>query len=389
LADKKQLAVLLQGPGAWNDWRKQNSNVPVDLSGANLAGMDLRGADLGGLDVDLTGADFTGGNFSKANLNGATLIRAKLSGQHTLFIETSLINANLSEAEGRGACFVLANLSGAALVQADFSGAQLSKATLLGACLNGANLLKANLFHADLYGADFTGATLTGANLFAANLVRTNFTGADLTGCRVYGISAWSLKLEGAVQEALIITTDEEPEITVDNLEVAQFIYLLLTNEKIRDVIDTITSKAVLILGRFTPERKAVLDALREELRKRDRTPIVFDFAQPKSKNVTDTVKLLAQLARYIIVDLSDPNSAPYELAVILGLGLDSTPVVPIIVSEQRPFPMLEDVLRKPWSTPLVRYQDLYEIRANLDEMLIKIAEAKVRELRLVPPPTA
>jgi hypothetical protein len=53
----------------------------------------------------------------------------------------------------------------------------------------------------------------------------------------------------------------EEPIITVDNIEVAQFIYLMLHNEKIRDVIDTITSKAVLILGRFTGERKAVLDA--------------------------------------------------------------------------------------------------------------------------------
>ena len=42
----------------------------------------------------------------------------------------------------------------------------------------------------------------------------------------------------------------------------------MLHNQKIRDVIDTITSKAVLILGRFTPERKAVLDALREELRR-------------------------------------------------------------------------------------------------------------------------
>ena len=34
-------------------------------------------------------------------------------------------------------------------------------------------------------------------------------------------------------------------------------------------MIDTITSKVVLILGRFTAERKAVLDALREELSKR------------------------------------------------------------------------------------------------------------------------
>jgi hypothetical protein len=32
----------------------------------------------------------------------------------------------------------------------------------------------------------------------------------------------------------------------------------MLNNEKIRDVIDTVTSKAVLILGRFTDERKAL-----------------------------------------------------------------------------------------------------------------------------------
>jgi hypothetical protein len=50
---------------------------------------------------------------------------------------------------------------------------------------------------------------------------------------------------------------------------------------------------------------------------------------------------------------------------------------------------MLENVLRKPWGTQLVRYQDLVDIRANFDEMVIKIAEAKVQELRGVSPPTA
>jgi hypothetical protein len=37
----------------------------------------------------------------------------------------------------------------------------------------------------------------------------------------------------------LVITGPGEPEITVDNIEVAQFIYLMLNNEKVRDVIDT------------------------------------------------------------------------------------------------------------------------------------------------------
>jgi len=92
--------------------------------------------------------------------------------------------------------------------------------------------------------------------------------------------------------------------IQVDNLEVAQFIYLLLNNERIRNVIDTITSKAVLILGRFTLERKAVLDAIREELRKHDYLPVLFDFEKPSNQDITKTVRTLAHTARFIIADM-------------------------------------------------------------------------------------
>ncbi len=122
----------------------------------------------------------------------------------------------------------------------------------------------------------------------------TDLTGADLTGCRIYGVSAWGLKLERAKQQNLVITPRNEPEITVDNIEVAQFIYLLLHNQKIRDVIDTITSKVVLILGRFTDERKAVLDALREELRKRNYLPILFDFDVPAARSGPSAFSLIA-----------------------------------------------------------------------------------------------
>ena len=133
---------------------------------------------------------------------------------------------------------------------------------------SGADLIGADLRTATLWWADLSGADLHWANLEAAALVGTNLAGAVLTGCRIHGISAWRVKLsKDTKQQDLIITNVFEPEVTVDNIEVAQFVYLLLHNEKIRDVIDTVTSKVVLILGRFTPERKAVLDAIREELR--------------------------------------------------------------------------------------------------------------------------
>jgi hypothetical protein len=110
---------------------------------------------------------------------------------------------------------------------------------------------------------------------------RCDLKGADFSGARVFGTSVWECDLNGAVQSDLIISPNNEQRITVDNLEVAQFIYLLLNNQTIRHVIDTITSKVVLILGRFTPERKAILDAIREELRKRDYLPVLFDFEKP------------------------------------------------------------------------------------------------------------
>ena len=76
----------------------------------------------------------------------------------------------------------------------------------------------------------------------------------------------------------MIIHRWDEPEITVDNIEVAQFVYLLLHHEKIRDVIDTVGKKGVLLLGRFTEGRIAVLERLRAELRERGYLPIVFNF---------------------------------------------------------------------------------------------------------------
>src|SRR5437762_1241281 len=105
--------------------------------------------------------------------------------------------------------------------------------------LSRANLSGADLIEANLSGAILSGANLTGADLSRATLVETDLTGATLTQCTIYGISVWNVQLDGAKQENLVITHSGEPAIAVDNLEVAQFIYLLLNNPKIRDVIDT------------------------------------------------------------------------------------------------------------------------------------------------------
>src|SRR5215472_16813542 len=212
------------------------------------------------------------------------------------------------------------------------------------------------------------------------NLIEAKLDGANLTKCLIYGVSAWDITLENTTQTDLIITRPWQPAITVDNLEVAQFIYLLLNNPRVRDVIDTITSKVVLILGRFTPERKATLDVLRDELRKRNYSPILFDFEKPASRDITETVSTLAHIARFVIADITDAKSIQQELMLIVP-NLPSVPIQPFILTSQHEYGMFEHFKRFPWVLPAYRYSDEASLLEALQEKVIVPAEQKAKEL--------
>jgi hypothetical protein len=161
-------------------------------------------------------------------------------------------------------------------------------------------------------------------------------------------------------------------------------VYLLLHNERIRAVIDTITTKAVLILGRFTDERKAVLDAIREELRKRDYVPLLFDFEKPGNRDLTETVMTLAGMARFVIADLSDPHSIPHEL-MSFGEKLLSVPIQAIfcpVPEHQWEYPMFEHLARYPHVLPIYRYESQEQLIAGLNMHVIEPAERKVEEVK-------
>ena len=277
----------------------------------------------------------------------------------------------------------------------------LQSAHRLYARLEGANLRGANLRHADLRGAsldsaDLTDAKITGANLQRASLVDARLERAHLAGCLVYGISAWNVNLEGAVQKDLLVNRwyagdpiefysptgvdqSDEPELVVDDLELAQFIHVMLSNQKLRKMIDTVTSKMVLILGRFTEERKSILDAIREELRNRGLLPVMFDFTKPANRDLTETVSTLAHLAYFVIADITDAKSIPQELERIVP-DLPSVPVQPLLLASQEEYGMFEHFRRFPWVLKPVLYEDQIALLAGLAEKVIAPAEAKAHE---------
>jgi len=172
-----------------------------------------------------------------------------------------------------------------------------------------------------------------------------------------------------------------ETEITVDDLQIAQFIYLMLDNPQIRVVLESSMKKSVLILGRFADaSRQAVLEAIRGRLRILGHVPIIFDFDAPSEKDLIQTVTILAGLSRFVIGDITDARSIPLEFEAILQSY--KIPVVPIIAGAGDPFSMLESLQQR--YSPCVLELRRYVSPEVLDRNIEKIVEAALGQESLI-----
>jgi uncharacterized protein YjbI with pentapeptide repeats len=350
------------------------------LVNANLKNGIFNGAVFS--NADLSNCDFSGSNLNQADFSYANAIGSKL--RQSKLSDSDLKGANFSKADLRGANLCNVNAVGAILDKSNLSKADLSNANLSKASLIKANLNYATLYNVNFLETDLSGATLVESYLRGANLINSRVEKAIISGSVVYTVNVWGLEGEFKDQKELIITPDGESAITVDNIKVAQFIYLLLNNKEIRDVINTLTSKTVLILGRFAiPERKTILDGLRNKLREYDLLPIVFDFDRPADKDFTETIKTLASISYFVIADVTNPKSSPLELqATIPDYQI---PFVPIIQEGEQPFAMMVDLQKKyNWVLDTISYDSLDTLIEILKPHIIDPAIELRDKLRLI-----
>lgn len=96
---------------------------------------------------------------------------------------------------------------------------------------------------------------------------------------------------------------------------------------------------------------------------------------------VSGTVRFIAGMSQFIVVDLTKASSVPLELqATIPDLMI---PVLPIIQSGQPVFAMFSDLQRRySWIQPTVSYKDARQLVKYVDEAIIERAELAAEQIR-------
>jgi uncharacterized protein YjbI with pentapeptide repeats len=335
------IAEIKKGSLSWNEFRKTKKGMHPSLRDINFVSElpnptniyslpELENYDFS--NCDLHGSSFRNGFYTKCNFDFSSINWA------------DLVDAYFSECTFKSVSMRVSKIGNGHFINCNFENADLS--------------------YCSAEETDFTGSIFINTCLEYIRFVKCNFSETEINSCYFYGTSTWDIVVDKSIQRNNIITSKDENMITVDNIELAQFIYLLINNAKLRDVIDTITSKVVLILGNFSEERKAILDLIREGLRKYDYIPVLFDFDKPTSRNLTETVITIASMSKYIIADISSPRSIPQELASLIP-RLQSVNIYPIIQKNEKPYGMFQDFYSYNSVKKIIEY-----LPSNLDNLI-------------------
>jgi uncharacterized protein YjbI with pentapeptide repeats len=388
----------LRGADLQGAYLRQANLTDAKLRETCLSGADLTGACLIG--ADLTRADLTNAELSECDLTRVCLVQAAIV--HTKlhkavlhkaeFLDARCYFADFSECEAPKANFFHAKLQRCDFTRANLEGASFRNADCLQSTFAYAKARTADLSEAGLIAAvfmetDLSGATLDHASLEGALLIRTDLSGARLRWTRTYGASVWEIVTDDKTEQRRLpidpLDDSEEPMLLVDDIEVAQFLYLLRDHKRLGKIINALTRRLVLLLGPFKDgglERlRAVAEGLKStELYEQKYWPVIFNFEQPDDRDLEEAARLLVGLSRFVIADVGGP-SVGHELAATVASF--HVPFVPIIRQGGKPYALFPSVAREDHVLPLVSYEDTGDLEGRLGK-IVEAAEKERERLR-------
>ena len=313
-------------------------------------------------------------NFSRANKSN------KFKFRRVLFSNCSFSEIRLSNTSFNNSTFQDKTIFRSSIfMYSNFEGSMFKSCLLEKITFRNCHLNKSNFIHdTKINNCDFYGSSLIGAK----------FLNSKITNTDVYGANMWDLKHINSNQKDILIsnkrsTSNEIDSIKLYDLELAHLINLLKNNRKFASLFDESKSKFVLILGRFGDHLEVLLKIKERITLTNKYVPILFDWDTCESQlDLLETIQLLAGLSKFIIVDLTSPNSVPAELQAILSNIM--IPVIPILKDNQREFGVYSFTNKYNWVNGIIKYDTIDQILSKFNKAIIKPAEKMSEEIKKI-----
>src|SRR5205823_501439 len=147
------------------------------------------------------------------------------------------------------------------------------------------------------------------------------------------------------------------PPLFVDYIKLAPLLYEIDRDNALGVLIEALSSKVVLLLGRFAGQQKIALDVLHEALSLRGYMPVIVDFECSGLHSVEETVQTIGFCAKFIVADVTDARSVLFEVPEIVRSR--AVPVKVIVEQGQGTEPPILRRLRRrsPHLLPMYEYE--------------------------------
>jgi len=198
------IAEIRRGSESWNDFRKTVNGAKPILRNINFATQFPNQSNVYNL------PELENFNFSNCDFHSSS------------FRNGSYINC----------VFDFSSINFSDLVDAYFYNCTFKNSSLRVSKIGSAHFINCNFENSDLSycsaeKTDFTGSVFKNTRLEYIRFVKCNFSDTKINYCFFYGTSTWDIIADDSIQQDIVITSNDDNLITVDNIELAQFIYLL------------------------------------------------------------------------------------------------------------------------------------------------------------------
>lgn len=209
MANIEHKNTLKKGSSIWNLWRNNNPQISPDLSDINFI-TEFPNTNENYNLPKFINYNFKNSNFRKVSLRNITFINCNFDDSYLHF--SDLVDAYFESCSFNNVGMRVCKIGAATFSNCIFNNSDLS--------------------YSSAVEANFTGSTFNNSKLEQMSLINCNFSESILTKCRIYGISSWDLITTNSKHSDLVITKEDQPTITVDKLELAQFIYMIINRRQ-------------------------------------------------------------------------------------------------------------------------------------------------------------